>query len=923
MRKIVLTLLFSIVVGISYGSEFGVWNLACDSKTNPVGVSLSEITFSWEPQSNVRNAFQTGYRIGVSSSMDNLIKNRFDVWDSRRVESNKSVQIPYGGATSLKPATKYYWKVMVWGAKRGGSRWSEPATFVTALSNKADWKNARWIGLEEMPEEERVVPGIHNLGNPKFQNKLNKRAQVPYFRKDLTLRKTVREAYLFISGLGHYEAYINGNKVGDHFLAPGWTDYDKRVLYNVYDVSKLLNAGRNSLSTIVGNGFHYINRERYLKLGIAFGYPKMIARLKVVYDDGTEENIVTDKTWRATPSPITFSSIYGGEDHNALREQNGWNKREFNASWWSFANEVKAPAGELHPETDYPVRLFESFPHTIVHAIGDGRWTYDFGQNASGIIHVKIRGKRGQQIKFYPAELVHLNKTPNQQASGAPYLYTYTCKGEEVEEFTPKFSYYGFRYVTIEGAQPAGVTAGEEPVIEEIYLMHNRNASPKVGAFECSNDLLNRIYSLIDWAIKSNFQSILTDCPHREKLGWLEQTHLMGNSIRYNYSLYHLYRKQIYDMIDAQTESGLVPDIAPEYVEFEGGFRDSPEWGSAAVILPWMIYKWYGDPTLLSVAYPMMGKYVEYLKGKSDNHLVSHGLGDWFDYGPKQPGVAQLTPISLTATAIYFYDVKLLAEIAGVLGKTEDQSRYTVWAEEIKKQFNKTFYDDTKKSYSTGSQTALAMPLCVGLVEESNREEVFNTLNETLKRENYALTAGDVGFHYLVSALSEGGFSESLYKMINRDDVPGYGYQLAKGATALTESWPALENVSNNHLMLGHIMEWFYTCLLGINDAPDAVASNKLIIEPMPVGDLTSAKGHYLSPRGKITSEWSKTADSFTLKLTIPDNTEAEVIIPEGYSKVLESDQPIQGRRDIQVIKLEGNVRLKIGGGKYEIKATK
>jgi len=359
--------------------------------------------------------------------------------------------------------------------------------------------------------------------------------------------------------------------------------------------------------------------------------------------------------------------------------------------------------------------------------------------------------------------------------------------------------------------------------------------------------------------------------------------------------------------MNAQREDGLIPDIAPEYVVFSDGFVDSPEWGSAGVILPWMIYKWYGDRELLEEAYPMMTRYVAYLATKADQHILSHGLGDWFDYGPQPPGVAQLTPVSLTATAIYYKDVYLVSEIARLLGKQADALNYQSKADSIRKAFNNRFYDPVRKTYATGSQTALAMPLCLNLPDENERQAVYQSLVNTVKNDGYALTAGDIGFHFLVEALSTPEYSDLLYKMINRDDVPGYGFQLKKGATALTESWPALEEVSNNHLMLGHLMEWFYSSVLGISDAPDAVASDKILIRPIPVGDLTSARGHYRSPRGNIEVSWEMNDDYFEMSCTIPANCTAQVVFPKGYSSVTMSvDNQMKDRNADPILVSQG-----------------
>jgi hypothetical protein len=548
-----------------------------------------------------------------------------------------------------------------------------------------------------------------------------------------------------------------------------------------------------------------------------------------------------------------------------------------------------------------------------------GSYLYDFGQNASGIIELKVKGKKGQEVRLIPSELINKQKLANQKASGWPYYFSYTLKGDGVETWRPLFTYYGFRYVQVEGAVPANEKPGDLPQIVSLEMLHTRNSTPEVGHFECSNDLFNKINSLIVWAIRSNLQSVLTDCPHREKLGWLEQTLLMGGGIHYNYDLYQLYSKQVEDMIEAQTGDGLVPDIAPEYVVFDKGFRDSPEWGSASVVLPWMIYKWYGDISVMQKAWPMMVKYVEYLKSKSKNNIVSHGLGDWFDYGPKEPGPAQLTPMALTATSIYYYDLKLLTEMAGLLGKNDEQQRLAKWSNEVKDSFNKEFFNPKTCVYSTGSQTAMSMPLCFGMVDESLRSKVVANLVDTIKTHNKALTAGDVGFHYLVQALTEGGASQLLFEMNNRDDVPGYGFQLKKGATALTESWPALEEVSNNHLMLGHIMEWFYTGLGGISQSENSTAYKEIVIHPDMVGDITHTKSSYQSPYGLISTEWTKKEGKLSLNVSIPVNTSARIYLPASdIKKVKESGRSIENSKDFQLINSDKNLILKVGSGSYK-----
>jgi len=377
--------------------------------------------------------------------------------------------------------------------------------------------------------------------------------------------------------------------------------------------------------------------------------------------------------------------------------------------------------------------------------------------------------------------------------------------------------------------------------------------------------------------------SVATDCPHREKLGWLEQTYLIGPSMHYNYDIHTLYSKIVTDMIDSQLDNGLVPDIAPEYVPFVGGFRDSPEWGSASVIIPWQLYTWYGDKDVLKRAYPMMKRYVNYLQSKAQNHILDHGLGDWYDLGPKHPGRAQLTPKALTATSIYYYDLKIVAEASQILNQAVESKRYIDLAAKVMDAFQRKFYNPLTGVCSTGSQTSYAMSLYTGILPEQHKEKVLNNLIDSIKQNNFSLTSGDIGYHFLVRVLSENGRSDILYQMNNRSDRAGYGYQLKKGATALTESWAALSDVSNNHMMLGHLMEWFYAGLGGIYQDKNSIAYRDIIIAPKPLGNIKWVKCSYESPQGNIISEWELEKSTFSLEIEVPKTTTAKIIIPEDF----------------------------------------
>lgn len=790
-------------------------------------------------------------------------------------------------------------------------------TMTKVNNNPNIWANAKWIALEQLDDSMRVVPAVHGSGN-ELGGKAVKRSIAPMFRKDFSIEKTIKNATINITGLGHYELEINGDKVGDRFLSPGWTNYQKRILYNSFDITELLKTGGNAIGVLVGNGFYNVNRERYRKLVVAYGYPKLIFNINIEYKDGHVENIFSDENCSVAPSPITFSSIYGGEDYDATLEQNGWSSSGFDDSGWNKPIVLNDSTNILEPETDNPLKVMQEFAVQKVLVSKTGRTIYDFGQNASGIISLTVKGNRGAQIRIRPDEIINEDGNITQRSGGGPYEFNYILKGDGEEKWQPRFTYYGFRYADVEIIEPENA-AGKTEIIE-LKMLHTRNSALTVGSFSCSDTLLNRTFELINWGIKSNMASVATDCPHREKLGWLEQTYLIGPSMHYNFDIQKMYSKVVTDMMDSQLDNGLVPDIAPEYVPFEAGFRDSPEWGSASVIIPWQMYKWYGDLEVLKKAYPMMKRYIEYLESTAENNIISHGLGDWYDLGPKHPGEAQLTPKAVTATSIYYYDLQIISKAAELLGFEADLQKFGELAKLVKQDFQKAFYDAETGVCSTGSQTAFAMPLYTGLIPEQDKIRVLNNLVDSIKRNDFALTSGDIGYHFLVRVLSENGRSDILYKMNNRSDRPGYGYQLKQGATALTESWAALTTSSNNHMMLGHLMEWFYAGLGGIYQTESSVAYSDIIIAPKPVGDLKWSKCSFDSPKGMISTDWNISDSKFNLKFEIPKDAGATVILPNEYKNP-----------EIEVINIETNKTVKvnidsgsfkIGSGKFEISTS-
>lgn len=916
MRKICLLLfILSASISLSANAPFSVYEITCDYSKSPLGVDRSPF-FSWKIHSESRGFKQSAYQIIVSDSEVILAENKGNIWDSKEVKTPQSVNIPFNGA-ALRSGKTYFWKVRCRSGKNW-SPWSDPAEFTTGLLSSNDWGNAKWIALEKDNPDYYLVPGIHGRpSDPKYKD-VGKYA-LPQFRKDFEVKKPVKKALVFVSGLGHFELFLNGTKTGQNFLDPGWTKYDKNALYVTFDITSQLKDGMNAFGVMLGNGFYNIPNERYLKQLSSYGAPKMILKMQIEYADGTSEEITSGNDWKCSQSPITYSSIYGGEDYDATKEQQGWKLAGFNDSDWQEALEVSYP-GELISQKQ-PLAIRQSLPAVRLYKNGKGFWVYDLGQNFSGILRIKVKGSKGQQLILRPAELQNPDSTVNQRASGEPFYFTYTLGGEgKAETWQPQFTYYGFRYVQLEGAVPVGKdNPGNLPEVEECIGLHTTLSADEVGTFACSSPLYNKIYELIDWSIRSNLASVLTDCPHREKLGWLEVAHLMQYSVQYRYSMPLFYQKIMNDMYSSQNEKGVIATIAPEYVHFEGGFEDTPEWGSAFIISPWYVYKWYNDKRLLERYYPQMQKYLDYLGSRADNHIVAYGLGDWFDIGPNHPGYSQLTSNGVTATSIYYYNTCIMKETAELLGKTDDAERYGTLAANIKEAFNKKYYNRENGTYDRNSQTASAITLYTGLVEEQNKGKVLNNLITDIRNRNNALTAGDVGYRYVLQTLADNNAQDVIYDMNSKYDVPGYGWQLAYGATSLTESWQAYGFVSNNHCMLGHLMEWLFSGLGGIKQTASSEGFSTVEINPQPAGDITNARTSYISPYGMIRCEWEKKDNEYTLLVEIPANSDAIVHLPTSdISKVREYGVPLSDVSGLNIDKhSDGQLAVKIGSGKY------
>jgi hypothetical protein len=908
-------------LSVSGAPIFSLYDLRCEQEENPIGIETQHPRFSWKTYSEEHGFIQSAYQILVSDTPEALNQNKGNIWNSGKITSSHSILAIYAGQP-LKSSATYYWKVRTWNKKGRPSEWGRAQTFTMGLLDAADWGKAQWIALERDREDSYTVPArldFDNIRKTKGERSIGF-YKLPLLRKSFTLNKQVKRAVACIAGLGHFDFFINGEKVGNHFLDAGWTKYDKQALYVTFDVTDRLQSGDNALGVMLGNGYYNIPFERYLKLIISYGAPKMKLHLRIEYFDGTTDEIVSNTSWKTSESPIIFSSIYGGEDYDAKLYQEGWTKKGFNDAAWKQAILTDYP-GTLIAQRATPLTIHSEIPTVKLYKNSKGKWIYDLGQNFSGIIRVAVKSKESKTIQFRPAELLKNDSTSTQSASGGPFYFSYTTKGDgQTEQWQPQFTYYGFRYVEIEGAVPAGKNNPDHlPEIESLTGLHTCNSADEAGSFICSKPMFNQIHSLIDWAIRSNMASVLTDCPHREKLGWLEQAHLMQYSLQYRYNLSRLYAKIMEDMRASQLPNGCIPTIAPEYVRFANGFEDTPEWGSAFIISPWYIYKWYGDSRLLEEYYPAMQSYLDYLGTRADNYIVAYGLGDWFDIGPGRPGYAQLTANGVTATAIYYYNTTIMQQIASILGKSDDATRYGELAANIKKAFNEKFYDNATGKIERNSQTANAIALYTGLVPDERRAAILQNLIDDIRSRGNALTAGDVGYRYVLRALEDGGRSDVIFDMNSRYDVPGYGWQLAHDATALTESWQAYGFVSNNHFMLGHLMEWLYSGLGGIRQQKNSVAFKDVVIDPQIVGDVRNAATSYESPYGTIRCEWIRTDENFSIKVSIPANSTAEIYLPTTDAQQVTSyGLPLIASNNVTIIGADtGKLRVKVGSGNY------
>ncbi|MEM0345606.1 MAG: family 78 glycoside hydrolase catalytic domain [Thermofilaceae archaeon] len=859
------------------------FDLRCEYAVDPVGVDPdTRLRFTWLLHHPKRGARQKAYRVIVSSSRELAERGVGDVWDSGVVSSDENFAV-YGGPP-LESSREYYWRVMWWDQDGNMSPWSRVASFVTAL-RPGDWR-AKWITGGKL------------------------------LRREFELPAPVRKAFAHVTGLGYYELRINGRRVGDRVLDPLWTDYNKRVLYATYDVTDLLRPGGNAIGIMLGRG-------RYIK---AYGYDevlKAILQLEIELVDGRRIRVVTDESWRASDGPIVEDDVYGGEVYDATREQEGWDQPGFDDSGWRPVQTVDHP-GRLVPSGPIPpIRRVGYLKARRVLNPAPGVYVFDFGQNMAGWARIRVRGPRGVRVQLRYAELIdERGNLDTRNLRGAKATDVYVLKGEGVEVYEPRFTYHGFRYVEVTGYP--GV-----PSLDDVEAVVVHSDVEPAGGLATSCELVNDIHRIVLWSIKSNLMGVPTDCPQRdERMGWGGDAQLTAEAAMLNFWMPGFYEKWLEDWLDAQLEDGSVPDVVPPYWRL---YPADPAWGEAYVVIPWLLYTFYGDRLVLERHYEGVRRWVEFLLAKAENYVLRFSkYGDWC---PPRRIKALEIPGELVSTWVLYNDLRLLSQWAGELGKQDDARKYAELADRVAEAFNREFLRENRYYVSPGCQTCNALPLASGITPENLRGAVFEALVRDVEVEkDRHLDTGIVGTKYLLPVLSEYGRPDLAYAVATQTSYPSWGYMIREGATTLWERWELLKGGamnSHNHHMFGTVDIYFYRYLAGVR--PLKPGFREFAVKPDPVGpERVSASVRALT--GSIQIELSRSQGVNVLKVHVPVGSSALIYVPtHGLRKpvVLESGrvvwrggEPLELTEGVERAWAEGEYAVfKVGSGTYVFEA--
>ena len=874
-------------------AKLSVMQPRCEYLENPIGIDIVQPRLSWIPESQQRAQRQTAYQILVASTEAKLKADDGDLWDSERVASDQTLHAIYAGRP-LASHQRCFWKVRVWDRDGKPSAYSAPALWEMGLLAPQDWPG-QWIGQT-----------MDTNSHP-----------APLLRRAFTLGRHIKQARAYICGLGYYELYINGKKIGDHLLDPAYTRFDKRALYVTYDVTESVRRGKNAIGVILGNGWYNVQTRAVWDFHQApwRSAPKLSMLLRVEYADGYIETVVTDKQWKTSTGPVIFDSIYGGENYDARLEKPGWDTADFNDAAWPAAQVVEPPAGRLVAQTMPPIKAGQVVKPVKITEPKPGVFVFDLGQNLAGFAELSVHGPAGTKVVMKYSERLgadgmidraeieqHVVKVDtNQQFQTDIYI----LKGAALETWHSRFVYHGFQYVEVTGFPG-------KPSLDNLRGVFIHSAVPVAGQFECSNPLLNKVWQAGCRAYLSNLQGIPTDCPHREKNGWTGDAHLAAEQGLLNFAPAAVYTKWINDLGDEQRPTGELPGIVPTS---GWGYKwgNGPAWDSAFLLLPFYLYQYCGDTRPLHDHYEGMKRYVDYLTGKAKDGIVDIGLNDWAPFETK-------TPADITSTAYYYRDVRIVALAADLLGNEADALQYATLAATIKQAFNRKFYQPQTGLYGNGSQTSLSCALYQGLADPDIKPRVLSNLVANVEQRNGHIDTGILGAKYVLNVLLENGRADVAYRIASQKDLPSWGWWIEQGATTLWEEWNG--GGSRNHIMFGDISAWFYKALAGINLDPAAPAFRHIIIKPNVVGDLTSAKASYDSVRGRIVSDWRIDKDGFRLAVTIPANTTATVYLPAiDPSKITEGKQPAASAEGVKFLRVEDDRALfEVGSGTYEFR---
>ena len=888
--------------------------------SEPVGLDVEFPRFSWIPESEKRGAAQSAYRILVSNDLGQVEDLEGGLWDSGKVVSSETVHIRYEGP-ALQSNEDYYWRVHLWDELGKPSGWSDVQKFSTGLIHQGEWIG-KWISHPDST------------------------VSAPLLRTEFDLDKPLESATAFVSGAGYYELYLNGVKVGDHVLDPALTDFRKRILYETYDVTELLQSGKNGIGFWLGNGALRVrdtnDRWTWHRMDNNFGNPMGRLQIHIRFEDGTEEVVVTDTGWKGSSSPLTYNNVYGGEDYDARLEQGGWSEPGFEDSGWDDVKLVEDPALIMDSQVMSPIRVVETIEPVRSIRTGDKKWLYDLGQNIPGWWRISVTGEEDTVVRIRGAETLNDQRYPKVLEPGDSLsrynqyhreTWTdYTLKGGGPETYEPRFFYTGFRYIEVSTDQPETI----QDLRVEGRVVHTD--LERTGHFESSDTLFNRIYEASVWAQRGNLHGFPTDCPHREKGGYTGDAQVIAETSMHDFQMHAFYEKWLNDMRDAQQENGRIPNTAPTLL---GGMGGGIAWGSAYILIPWWIYQYYGDQTLLEEHYPTMKDYMEYLEelaatdeGPERPYIIDEFGGFWDSLGEWEAPVGERTgPVNpLTNTYYWYLNAQTFAKISGLLGQATERDRYLSLADSIREAFNREFFIPELNLYGTEEpyQSYLLFALSGEMVPEDHRGAVLNNLiQDIMDTRNGHLGTGILGTKHLVNFLPQNGFEDVLHTITSKRTYPSWGYWIENGATTLWESWDG--DTSHNHQMFGMVSEYFYKYLAGIRSPADGgttVSYKHIHIEPYLPEGLNWAEAAVQTVRGKISSKWEKTELGFILKVEIPANTTGTVVLPvkglgevritEGGDHIWEAGRLFGEADGVKSINsLEDQIVLEINSGNY------